>query len=672
MQFFPAVDAGPGYSFPGNSRGGFQETMTSQDFSGLLSKELEDPGEFATEPESGPRDGAAAVGPEPRAREDAAWECEESPARADESEAVSGRREVPEKGAHDAPQGREVQAKAAGRDGQAPEKGADDAMVRSELAGDALPLTEDGAVAGEAAEVQAAHLEAAVAGLARASATRASANPEVAARIEALHELMRQFRESPPAERRELAVALGARIKALRAEMEGQSSGSTPADAEPVMVGAKGFQSGHAHPSIRAVGREALGGIAARRSGVVSTTAGAESPGDVRSGLKSAESAMAADMVSTPAVPEAKVPGAGSGVVVEEKNSGARHAVAGEESTGSPAAPSKAADLLQNSGKAAGVAHGSVQEDLSGAPLREGGKVMDADQGRAVREKADPAGLETVRKSVREGASTEAVKIAAAPAATVSGEGRKMVEKVQADQIPTGKPQEGDALPRAGAPSAQSGGDRGRHDARDGFFSPRTQDSTTSARAASSTSGKIVLETEPQPLGVGQGAQAPIGQRLEASLGARSAEVYRQVEGGAFRNLGQGVRQLVIRLDPADLGQVSVILRVKGKEVQAVLRASSQETSQILGEQVAQLRSQLEAQGLKVGKLEVQTQLADSQSQSQWQGAEQHNRYQENRELAMSAQRWRTLERMDSGLVRDVQNTPQREKLSSGGLDIFA
>ncbi|KAF5042659.1 Flagellar hook-length control protein FliK [anaerobic digester metagenome] len=181
-----------------------------------------------------------------------------------------------------------------------------------------------------------------------------------------------------------------------------------------------------------------------------------------------------------------------------------------------------------------------------------------------------------------------------------------------------------------------------------------------------------MLETEAQALGSGQSAQSAVLQRGESQAASRSAEVYRQVETGAFRNLGQGVKQLVIRLDPEELGQVSVILQVKGKEVQAVLRASNQEASQALGEQLSQLRTQLEAQGLKVGKLEVQTQLADSQGQSQWQGAEQHNRYQENRELALSAQRWRTLERTDSGLVREVQSGVQREKLSQSGLDIFA
>lgn len=153
---------------------------------------------------------------------------------------------------------------------------------------------------------------------------------------------------------------------------------------------------------------------------------------------------------------------------------------------------------------------------------------------------------------------------------------------------------------------------------------------------------------------------------------SRNAEVYRQVETGAFRDLGQGNKQLVIRLDPPDLGQVSVVLQVRGKEVQAVLRTSNQEASQALADQLGQLRSQLESQGLRVSRLEVQTQLADSQTDSQWQGAEQHNRYQENRELAMTAQRLRSLGRVESTLAQDVQTSHHKENISLTGVDVFA
>lgn len=170
--------------------------------------------------------------------------------------------------------------------------------------------------------------------------------------------------------------------------------------------------------------------------------------------------------------------------------------------------------------------------------------------------------------------------------------------------------------------------------------------------------------------------QAPAAVRPEAAsataMKARGAEVLRQVEAGAFRDLGQGNKQLVIRLDPPDLGQVSVVLQVRGKEVQAVLRTGNQETSQVLADQLGQLRNQLESQGLRVTRLEVQTQLADSQTGSHWQGAEQHNRYQENRELAMTAQRLRTLGRAEPVLARDMQNLPHKENISSGGVDVFA
>jgi flagellar hook-length control protein FliK len=235
----------------------------------------------------------------------------------------------------------------------------------------------------------------------------------------------------------------------------------------------------------------------------------------------------------------------------------------------------------------------------------------------------------------------------------------------------------GDESGQSGRAAAQADGNEGRRgDARQGFFSLRDEGRQASdssrAKTVNTTAGKNAPEAPTPGAGAGQDAQQAVQQRLEGPSSSRSAEVYRQVENGAFRNLGQGVRQLVIRLDPAELGQISVILQVKGKEVQAVLRASNQETSHALGEQMSQLRAHLESQGLRVSRLEVQTQLADSQQQSQWQGAEQHNRFQENRELALSAQRWRNLGRAEGGLVRDVQTVLHREKLSQDGLDIFA
>lgn len=230
----------------------------------------------------------------------------------------------------------------------------------------------------------------------------------------------------------------------------------------------------------------------------------------------------------------------------------------------------------------------------------------------------------------------------------------------------------GDGL--AGKAWTPANGEKGEKEfsrPRDGLLASPVQDKAASSKAAVSTSGKSIIEAELSALQPGQSAGTAGQKAAETAQRARGAEVMRQVENGAFKNLSQGGKQLVIRLDPPDLGQVSVILQVRGKEVQAVLRTSNQEASQALNEQLAQLRTQLEGQGLKVTKLEVQTQLADSQSDTGWSGAEQHNRFQEHREMSLVSQRMRTLGRSDE-LVRDVQSTPHREKVSQGGLDIFA
>ncbi|GAB1410233.1 hypothetical protein MASR1M90_13870 [Desulfovibrionales bacterium] len=215
-------------------------------------------------------------------------------------------------------------------------------------------------------------------------------------------------------------------------------------------------------------------------------------------------------------------------------------------------------------------------------------------------------------------------------------------------------------------------GQQARQDSRHGFFHEHRQE--TLAERPGDGSFKTIGTDVAAAIKYASGQQADASARTPSSPAnlAKNAEVYKQVEQGAFKNLGQGTRQLTLRLDPIELGQVSVVLQVRGKEVQAVLRATTAEASQALNEQMAQLRTQLENEGLKVTRLEVQTQLSDSQTSAQWQGAEQHNRHQENRELAMTAQRFRSLGRIESEVAQDVQNVVYPEKKSPTGVDIFA
>lgn len=151
-----------------------------------------------------------------------------------------------------------------------------------------------------------------------------------------------------------------------------------------------------------------------------------------------------------------------------------------------------------------------------------------------------------------------------------------------------------------------------------------------------------------------------------------SRNVLDQVQQGVFRNLGQGRKQLSLQLDPADLGTVNVILQVKGKEVNAVLKTSHEDTSRILNEQMVQLKDHLEKQGLKVVKLEVQNQMASDEQPGQWGGGSQHNQSRERLEAGMRELRWRSLRGEGEVLARDVQNGEHRANVSPRGVDFFA
>jgi len=145
-----------------------------------------------------------------------------------------------------------------------------------------------------------------------------------------------------------------------------------------------------------------------------------------------------------------------------------------------------------------------------------------------------------------------------------------------------------------------------------------------------------------------------------------------QVQQGAFRNLGQGRKQLSLQLNPGNLGTVQVILQVKGKEVNAVLRTSKEETSKILGDQISQLKDQLEKQGLRVTKLEVQNQMASNDRPEQWNGGSEHNQSRERFEEGMRELRWRSMQRGGEFLARDMQNTDHTVNVSPRGVDFFA
>ncbi|MFW5792410.1 MAG: flagellar hook-length control protein FliK, partial [Desulfohalobiaceae bacterium] len=167
---------------------------------------------------------------------------------------------------------------------------------------------------------------------------------------------------------------------------------------------------------------------------------------------------------------------------------------------------------------------------------------------------------------------------------------------------------------------------------------------------------------------------SPAAARADLQAAAVNRGVYRMVESGIFQNLGQGRRQLTLRLSPPELGSLSVMLQVRNKDVQAVIRTSSDEAGRIVGEQLAQLRQSLENQGLKVSRLEVQTQLKDGPSSQGWMGADGHNQAREQQFETLSwVRRWLgTRQAEGDETAQGVQSSLVMEQISSDGLDIFA
>lgn len=153
---------------------------------------------------------------------------------------------------------------------------------------------------------------------------------------------------------------------------------------------------------------------------------------------------------------------------------------------------------------------------------------------------------------------------------------------------------------------------------------------------------------------------------------ARS-NVLEQVQNGIYRNLGNGTKQLVLKLNPMNLGNVNVLLQVKNKEINAVIRADNPDSAKFISEHIDKLRAALEQQGLKVDKLDVQTNLADNQTQSSWQGADQHNNAQQNKDsMAGFVKHWRSLNGGGAHLAQDMQTLEGKAIISRSNLHVVA
>ena len=100
----------------------------------------------------------------------------------------------------------------------------------------------------------------------------------------------------------------------------------------------------------------------------------------------------------------------------------------------------------------------------------------------------------------------------------------------------------------------------------------------------------------------------------------------------AFQQLGPEGGSVRIRLAPAELGSVRVEMQVHDRQVRARVIAETEAASNALREHLPDLRARLESYGMRVERLEVETETSDSgfearqQTDSQWQSPQQQRR----------------------------------------------
>lgn len=172
------------------------------------------------------------------------------------------------------------------------------------------------------------------------------------------------------------------------------------------------------------------------------------------------------------------------------------------------------------------------------------------------------------------------------------------------------------------------------------------------------TSGNVV-DSKAATVGLASQTGAVMGKTAAVSGMERfaSSNLLRQVETALLQNLSQGVKRLSIQLAPENLGKMNVIMQVQNKEVKAIIKAESQDTARMLNENLAQIRASLENQGLKVAKVEIQTNMSNDSGQSAWQGMQNHNEASD-RHMAFgkTLEQLRNLSGNADNLDREMQN----------------
>ena len=291
---------------------------------------------------------------------------------------------------------------------------------------------------------------------------------------------------------------------------------------------------------------------------------------------------------------------------------------------------------------------------------------------------ASDAKGEAASKVAHAAANAKADAVAAAKAASVEAgaEARGRVDGDQGTGAETGQ--------KTGADTAGSGDAKADANTRawGTFWSKvRREDADRAGSKAGTDAGAAAKAAHtarpdtavPFPVADAAATEAAADKVIQRVMEGNPERILRQVEQGVLKNVGQGTKQLTLRLTPPDLGRVHLQIQAREGEVRVLLRAENGDASKVIADNLHHIRQSLEAQGLKVDKLEVQTQLADNQfKEGSWQGAQGHNEMLERHRDMARMSRWRSMHDQSMGVAREMQNVHEQARISSPGIDIIA
>jgi flagellar hook-length control protein FliK len=134
---------------------------------------------------------------------------------------------------------------------------------------------------------------------------------------------------------------------------------------------------------------------------------------------------------------------------------------------------------------------------------------------------------------------------------------------------------------------------------------PTTREAATQSTGQDAGADALGLEapTAPHRTGAAAAAGTPEG----TSLGERLLQMQELVDAAQATLRHRGAERLVVELHPAELGAVTIDLRLDGQSVNVSMRATNSAAVERLLAELAQLRQDLAAAGVDVGDVDVRT-----------------------------------------------------------------